>query len=77
MAALSFGLDSDANSGAVIAATLVCIIVGFATNAAYSVLFSLPGMMLGYQRFRRRINTLVAALFTAAGLAMIRSACSE
>ncbi|MFK7855625.1 MAG: LysE family translocator [Granulosicoccus sp.] len=77
MAALSIGLESNAGTGAVMAATLVCILVGFATNAIYSLVFSLDGMMLGYQRLHRKINALVAALFALAGLGMIRSAFAD
>lgn len=77
MAALSVGLGSSANGGSIVAATIICIIVGFATNAAYSILFSLHGMMHAYQRFRRRINAIVTVLFTIAGLGMIRSAFSD
>jgi len=36
--------------------------------------FSLPGFMAGYQRFRRWIEGVVAALFATAGFALIRSA---
>ncbi|MBX2826196.1 MAG: LysE family translocator [Gammaproteobacteria bacterium] len=77
MAALSLGLGANSGTSAVIAATLVCIIVGFVTNALYSVVFSVRGMMLGYRRFRRNIDGFVAALFTVAGLGLIRSAISD
>ena len=77
MAALSIGMGSNADSSAVIAATFVCIMVGFATNALYSIVFSFDGMMLVYQRLRRRINAVVATLFTAAGFGMIRSAFTD
>ncbi len=74
MAALSVGLDANDDIRAVAAATAVCIGVGFANNALYSILFSVGGMMRGYQRFRRRINGVVAALFTLVGFGLIRSA---
>ncbi len=74
MAALSIAVDSNDGFSSVIAATLVCIAIGFANNALYSVLFSISGMMRGYQRCRRRIDGVVAALFTAAGFGLIRSA---
>lgn len=74
MAALSIGLDSSDGPAAVLAATAVCIGVGFLNNALYSVLFSLDGMMRAYRRCRRWIDGAVAALFSAAGLGLIRSA---
>ena len=77
MAALSIGLTSTADTSSVAAATFVCIVVGFFTNGLYSVLFSFKGMMLGYQRFRRRIEAVVALLFSIAGLGMLRSAIND
>ncbi|MFK7996684.1 MAG: LysE family translocator [Granulosicoccus sp.] len=74
MAALSIGLDANTDVWSVATATLVCIAVGFITNALYSFVFSIGGMMRGYQRLRRRINAVVAGLFAFAGLGMIRSA---
>lgn len=77
MAALSVGLDVNDDVQSVIAATLVCICVGFLNNALYSVVFSVGGMMKGYQRFRRATNTVVSGLFAIAGLGLIRSAFSR
>ncbi len=77
MAALSVGLSSNSDTSAVIAATIVCIVVGFITNGLYSTVFSIKGMMLGYQRFRRKIDGIVAMLFTVAGVGMIRSAIND
>lgn len=74
MVALSVGVNSNADASAVAAATLVCIVVGFVTNGLYSMLFSIKGMMLGYQRFRGKIDAIVAMLFAVAGLGLIRSA---
>ncbi len=74
MAALSVGLDANDDIRAIAAATVVCIAVGFANNALYSVLFSLEGMMRGYKRVRRRVNGVVAGLFALAGFGLIRSA---
>lgn len=74
MAALSVGLDSNDDIRAIATATSVCIGVGFASYALYSVLFSIGGMMRVYQRFRRRINGVVSGLFTLAGFGLIRSA---
>lgn len=74
MAALSVGLDSNDDIRAIATATAVCISIGFINNALYSILFSIGGMMRGYQRFRRRISGTVAMLFTLAGFGLIRSA---
>lgn len=74
MAALSIGLNSNSDASSVAAATTVCIIVGFITNVLYSFIFSIKGMMIGYQRFRRKIDGAVAMLFTIAGFGLIRSA---
>lgn len=74
MAALSVGLDANDGFDTVLAATAVCIVVGFINNALYSILFSIGGMMRGYQHFKRRIHGVVAVLFTFAGFGLIRSA---
>ena len=74
MAALSVGLSANTNTTAVVAATMVCIVVGFFTNALYSVVFSLKGMMQAYQRLQRQVNAIVAVLFAGAGVGLIRSA---
>ncbi|MBX2886659.1 MAG: LysE family translocator [Granulosicoccus sp.] len=74
MAALSVGLDANDDFLAVAAATSVCILVGFANNALYSWLFSMGGMMRGYQRCRKWVDRIVASLFTLAGIGLIRSA---
>lgn len=77
MAALSIGLDGDTGAHSLAAATLVCVVVGFVTNALYSLIFSVDGMMSAYRRFRRRIEGTTAVLFAASGLGMIRSALSK
>jgi len=74
MAALSVGLNSTDGLSAVVATTMACSLVGFTNNALYSYLFSIDGMMRAYKRFRRRIDGVAAALFTLAGLSLIRSA---
>lgn len=74
MAALSVGLDTTSDGGSLVIATAVCVAIGFATYALYSVVFSIRGMMSGYMRFRRAIEGTVAALFAVAGLGLIRSA---
>lgn len=74
MAALSVGLGPNAGLALVVGATAICVCVGFAVNALYSLVFSVSGMMRAYQQARRRINAAVSLLFTAAGVGLIRSA---
>lgn len=73
MAALSIGLSSNDSSTSLMFGVIVCIVVGFATNALYSVFFSFNGVMAWYQKARRRINCVVSGLFAVAGLGLIRS----
>lgn len=77
MAALSVGLDPSDTAASVVATTLICVLVGFANNAAYSLAFSTNGMMGWYQRSRRWIDGIVAGLFAAAGLVMLKSALTK
>ncbi|MBX2870340.1 MAG: LysE family translocator [Acidiferrobacterales bacterium] len=74
LAALSVGVSPGDSGSAIIAPTLVCILVGFANNALYSMLFSVGGMMKTYRKCRRWISGVVATLFAFAGLGLIRSA---
>lgn len=74
MAALSVGMNASSTSASLLAGFGVCIAVGFATNAMYSLLFSVKGMMQGYQRGKRWVDGLVSGLFAFAGAGLIRSA---
>lgn len=74
MAALSVGIRSTTDGTAIVTATIVCIIVGFLTYGIYSFLFSIKGMMMGYQRYRQKFDGVVAMLFAVAGFGLIRSA---
>ena len=74
MAALSVGLDSNDGIYAVAIATALCMALGFAINALYSIVFSVGGMMRAYQRCRRWADGVVAGLFALAGLGLIRAA---
>lgn len=76
-AALSMGLGGGDNSGHVIAATLVCMALGFLNYASYAMAFSLSGFMAGYRRLRQWIDGAVAGLFAIAGFGLIRSAMSR
>lgn len=77
MAALSMGLDPSDTLGAVVATTLVCIIVAVFNNFSYSMLFSMAGMMAAYRRLRRWIDGAASALFALGGFTLIRSALSR
>lgn len=52
----------------------VCVVVGFAVNALYSIVFSFAGMMQAYRRAKRWIDGLAAGLFAVAGVGLFRSA---
>ena len=77
MAALSVGLDPNATTTSVAAATLLCVSVAFANNVIYSLAFSTSGMMVVYERSRRWVDGVVAGLFTVAGLGLLRSALAK
>ncbi|WP_417542029.1 LysE family translocator [Methylophaga thalassica] len=74
LAALSVGLDAGDDIHALVAGVLVCVFVGFSVNAMYSLVFSFTGVMNIYQRISRWINGIASALFTVAGIGLIRSA---
>ena len=74
MAALSVGLDPSDTAASVTSATLVCIVVAFANNTFYTMVFSTNGMMLAYERSRRWVDGVVAGLFSIAAFGMLRSA---
>lgn len=74
MAALSMGMGEGASTGLVVAATLVCISIGFLNYIFYGFAFSLGGFARAYRGFRKWIDGVVAGLFALAGLGLIRSA---
>ncbi len=74
MAALSMGLGSGDTGAHLVLPTLLCAAIGFLNYSGYALAFSLPGIMAGYQKLRRAIDSAAAALFAAAGLGLIRSA---
>ncbi|PJI85170.1 threonine/homoserine/homoserine lactone efflux protein [Yoonia maricola] len=74
MAALSMGMGAEDTMSGLLAATLVCMTLGFLNYAAHALAFSWAGFMRGYQRARRWIDGAVAALLAAAGLGLLRSA---
>ncbi|MEL7253500.1 MAG: LysE family transporter [Pseudomonadota bacterium] len=73
MAALSVGLGTDGHLVTLVLATAGCAVIGLLIYIAYAAAFSLSMVMDGYERFRRRIDGIVAALFAVAGLSLIRS----
>jgi threonine efflux protein len=74
MAALSVGLGSSDGILSLVSGLVVCMIVGFATNAMYSICFSYRGVMNWYQRASRWINGVTSFLFSIAGIGLLRSA---
>lgn len=74
MATLALGLGSASSMWQVVAATGLCMALGFAIYAGYALAFSTPGAMAVYRKVRRWIDGAVAGLFALAGLGLIRSA---
>ncbi|WP_371379314.1 LysE family translocator [Thalassotalea aquiviva] len=74
MAALSVGLGSNDGMLSLVSGLVVCMIVGFSTNAMYSICFSYRGVMNWYQRSSRWINGITSFLFSIAGIGLLRSA---
>ena len=74
MAALSMGFAGGEGTAQLIAAFVMCMAIGTANYFAHALLFSLPGAMAAYRRAGRWINGAVAALFSAGGFGLIRSA---
>ncbi|SBS39250.1 Threonine efflux protein [Marinomonas spartinae] len=74
MAALSVGLGANDSTAFLVLGVFVCVLVGFFTNALYSMVFSLNGVMNGYKKASRWIDGSVSGLFALAGIGLIRSA---
>ena len=74
MAALSVGMGESSDFGALLAGLLVCMLAGFTVNALYSLLFSVPHIMLLYRKVSHWVDRIAAGLFAMAGLGLIRSA---
>lgn len=74
MATLALGLNDGSGTWQVIAATCLCIALGFIIYACYALMFSTQGAMGVYARVRRWIDGAVAGLFAMAGFGLIRSA---
>lgn len=74
MAALSVGMGASNDVISLIAAVFTCMLVGFFVNATYSLLFSLNGVMSGYQRVSHWVDRFVSGMFAIAGLGLLRSA---
>jgi len=74
MAALSVGTGASSDAISLVAAVLTCMLVGFFVNVMYSLLFSINGVMNGYQKIAHWVDRFASGLFTVAGLGLIRSA---
>ena len=74
MAALAIGLGPEDGPASVAAATGTCIVVGFAVNALYSLVFSAAPARRAYARGRRWIDGVASAFFALAGAGLVRSA---
>ncbi|MGV2871117.1 LysE family translocator [Colwellia sp. E150_009] len=74
MAALSVGLGANDGVLSLVSGLIICMIVGFATNAMYSICFSHRDVMNWYQRASRWINGVTSFIFSIAGIGLLRSA---
>ncbi len=74
MATLALGLDPATGAGGVALATALCAAIGFAIYFVWAFGFSVAGVRAAYAKARRWVDGVVAALFAAAGLGLIRSA---
>jgi threonine/homoserine/homoserine lactone efflux protein len=74
MATLSVGLGSNDGVFSLVSGLVVCMIVGFATNAMYSIFFSYRGVMNWYQHASRWVNGVTSFLFSIAGIGLLHSA---
>lgn len=72
MAALSVGLGADDGILSLTLGLMVCVVVGFFTNAMYSICFSYGSVMNWYKRASSWINGVSAVLFSIAGLSLLR-----
>lgn len=77
MAALSMGLGAGDDVAQLIAITAICMGIGVLNYLGHALLFSISGIMSGYQRFRRWIDGMVAGLFAAVGLGLLKNAFSR
>ncbi len=77
LTALSAGVETTNNTTSLVLGVIVCIFVGFLTNAMYSLSFSLSCAMSWYQKASRWINGIVSGLFAIAGFELIHSAFTE
>lgn len=74
MAALSLGMTEGNGLAEVVLATVICAALGGVCYAVYALVFSVSGVMQAYRRVHHWVDGAVAALFTIAGLGLIRSA---
>ncbi|MCF6272335.1 MAG: LysE family translocator [Rhodobacteraceae bacterium] len=72
-AIIAFGVPKDAPAGYLIALLIGCAVMASLLFIGYAMLFSTPRMMAGYQRLRRKINGILAAVFGLAGIKLLTS----
>ncbi len=77
MAALSVGLNANADVYSIALATSICMVAGLLVYVLYSILFSIGGIMHVYRRFSRWVDGAVAGLFTLAGISLVRSSFAQ
>lgn len=74
MATLSLGVTGTDSAWQVVAATVLCAVLGFLIYVTYVLVFSTPAAMDVYARARRWIDGVAAGLFAIVGLGLLRSA---
>ena len=77
IATLALGVSHENGSLQVVAATSLCIALGFLIYTGYVLTFSTYGAMDVYSRLHKWIDGTVAGLFALAGLGLIKSAFSR
>ncbi|MCL5777629.1 LysE family translocator [Limibaculum sp. FT325] len=70
-AVIALGMPAGAGAGEFAAIVAVCSALGCAIYGGYAVLFSLPAVRAGYAHARRWIDGACAAVFGAAGGALL------
>ncbi|MEM1377012.1 MAG: LysE family translocator [Pseudomonadota bacterium] len=77
LAALAAGFGENNTTTQLVTVTAICIAIGFANYFGYAALFSFQACMSLYRRFAKWVDGVMAAVFAATGLAIIKSAFSR
>ena len=72
-AIIAFGVPKETSLGYIAALLIGCAVLASTLFVGYAILFSTPRMMAGYQRLRRKINGVLAAVFGFAGVKLLTS----